>query len=172
MLAVAFVVPTADAQSPAPPTVSTFTLAPQAIALPGGHNTFVGTDLGMKLGVLQHAELRDDNIVSADTSMQSFLLGADYHFSGLSRIINNASPQLNGYALEFYGGASAGLDRVTLNGATNVHYAASARVGLNYIPGGGTVAINLFEVAYMRLPGFNNNAVSVAGGIKFSWGQQ
>lgn len=163
-IALVLVSVTAFAQSSLP-AASTFSLQPSALMLPGGKSSFVGTDIGAKFGLTQNISLRSDNIVSTDASLQAYMGGFEYQIAALSRLLNNASPQLNGYKFAFYTGASAGLDRV----AGNNHYAFAGRVGANYTPVGQTFTVNLGEFSYMRLPGYNNNALAVSLGFKINW---
>lgn len=151
--------------APSSPAINTFSLNATPISLPGNHSTVAGVDAGMTLTLTSNFDLRDDNVLSGDGFMQYFGGGFNYRLPAVSKWLNNASPNLNGYDFQFYLTGSAGIDRVGVNtAATTQHYAFLAGGGVNYmIAGSNTWALGA-EVQYAKLPGYNNNTVVVKVG--------
>lgn len=156
----------AFAQDQAPAFTSTFKLDAQAISLPGNHQTVPGTVIGGTFSVTKNFALRYDNLISPEANMLGFFGGFEYNLPALSKTLNNASP-FNGNNFQFYVTSSFGIDRLSPANAPAVqHYAALAGGGVRYDPtANGKFTVNLAEVRYAKLPGYQNNTVIVSSGL-------
>jgi hypothetical protein len=144
-------------------------LTVQPIALPGGGQTVAGTVAGMVLSVTPKLDLREDNVMVPGQNFQGFFGGFNYRLPAFSRVLDNASPNLNGYRFQAYVTASAGIDRIMGPVETRQHYAFLAGGGLNYdLTGTGRWTFGV-EVRYGKLPGLANNTALVSVGPSLHW---
>lgn len=165
LLAILLLSVAAFAQSPVP--TQTFSFQSSAIALPGGKQTVAANDSGVMFAVTPNFTLRSDAVLSPGTPFSGYFGGLQYYLPALSKGLNNMSSFLNGNAFQFYLVGEAGIDRID-DGSNPVrqHYAFLAGGGVNYDPtASGHFTVNLIEVRYAKLPGYQNNTAIVKSGI-------
>lgn len=140
----------------------TFNLNASVISLSGHGQTTPVADVGATFSVTPKWMLRSDNLVGG-ASLNAYFGGLQY-FPTLKFL---QKTNLNSKSFQFYLTAGAGSNHVAVSSTqTAQHFALEAGGGLNYDPTGtGKFTVNLFEVKYLKLPGFNNNTASIAGGI-------
>lgn len=151
----------------APPPTKTFSVISQAIALPGGKQTVAANITGGLFSITPNFSLRSDNVIATGNGFTANFGGIQYNLPVLSRKLNDMSPNLSGSDFRFYVTASAGVDRPATGGS---HYAFLAGGGVDYAPAHNRVfSVNLVEVRWAKLPGYNNSTAIVASGIKLSF---
>jgi hypothetical protein len=161
------IAPTPTAPTSSPSTSSpTFSLNASIISLSANGATTPATVIGETYAATSNFLLREDNIIGPGANLNAYLGGAQYNLTGLSKLLKNTN--LNNKNVQFYALALAGANHVTdpETKLTRQHFSFEAGGGVNYDPtGSGKFTVNLVEVKYLKAPGFNNNAVSVSGGV-------
>jgi hypothetical protein len=144
---------------------STFSLEASILSLSAKGTTTPATVIGETFLVTPKYLLREDNIIGPGANLNAYLGGLQYQPS-LGKALQKTT--LNSKNIQPYIMALVGANHVT-NSATAItvqHVSFEAGGGVNYDPtGSGKFSVNLLEVRYLKAPGFNNNAVSVSGGI-------
>lgn len=163
------------AQAPAPEAPSftptaTFSLSAQAVALPGGKNTVAATLLGGTFQITDHFALRQTNLLAQAGDMTGYYGGFEYALPSLSKRLNAVS-QFDASHLQFYVTGSAGVDRASINGADiKQHYSFLGGGGARYDPtGSGHFTMQLFEIQYLKAPGYANSTAIVSTGLKLGF---
>jgi len=154
------------ASTPAPSTSSpTFSLSASILSLSAKGTTTPATVIGETFLVTPKYLLREDNIIGPGANLNAYLGGLQYQ-PAVAKFLQKTT--LNSKSIQPYLMALAGANHVTnpATGTTVQHPSFEAGGGVNYDPtGAGKFTVNLVEVRYLKAPGFNNNAVSVSGGI-------
>jgi hypothetical protein len=147
----------------------TFSLTAQAVALPGNKQTVAATIIGGTFQISEYFALRQENILAQAGNMTGYYGGFQYALRSLSKKLNAVS-LFDANHIQFYVTASAGVDRVPRGNVDVQHYSFLAGGGANYDPSGkGVFSVNLFELRYMKAPGYNNNTAVLSTGVKFGF---
>ena len=160
----------APAPVPAPAGYSTFSITASVMNFSGQGSTSAATDLGQAFAITNHFSLRADEILAPSANAQVYLGGFKY-FLPASKALEKTN--LNSETFQFYVTGGVGVDRITLPTPPSTfkqHIAAAVGGGINYDPtNSGNFSLNLIEVRWARLPGFNQNAAIVSSGLKISF---
>lgn len=144
----------------APPDTSTsFTVNLTPITLPGGHTSVAGIESGMSLKLTTNFDARESNLTGS--GLQFYGGGFNYHLPFLSKILNNASPNINGLLFDFYLTGTVGTV-LTPSGPAGGHWAERIGGGFNYSLN-QTWSLGT-EIQYFKAPGYANNTYTVAVG--------
>jgi hypothetical protein len=170
ILAVLALTITSFAQDAAPFAPSkTFNFSAQAVALPGNKATVAATVLGGTLQVTENFSLRQDSILGQAGNFTGYYGGFEYNLPSLSKKLNAVS-QFDANHLQFYLTASVGVDRVSSLSGDVQHYSGLVGGGARYDPtGSGRFGLQLFELRYLKAPGFANNTAVLSTGVKFGF---
>jgi hypothetical protein len=150
---------------PAPATIApTFSLNATVLSLSGSGQTTPAMDIGATFAVNKVIWLRSDNLIGPGANLNANLASLQYALP-LCGLLKSTNLNCNNFG--FYAVAGAGANHVTSSSSgTSQHFCFQTAFGVNRdLTGSGKYTLNLFEIKYMKLPGFNNNAVSVSGGI-------
>src|SRR5712664_975246 len=151
-------------QAQTAPAVRTFSVSTTAVSLPGNKSSVVGSLDGITLGITQNLSLRQTNLISPG-NLTGFYGGFDYNIAPFSKLLNNLSPQLNGYNFRLELTGSAGVDRVSdSSGTVHQHYSFLGGGRLTYAIGGSKTYSLIGEAQYAKLPGYANSTVIVSLG--------
>lgn len=133
----------------APLATSNFTTNFTALNLPGKSTTFVGTavDLGVSFTPGSNLFLETVQAPTVAGYQGYYGPGFGYQLNGLSKWINNISPNLSGYKFRFTVTASGGIARIS----TGNHVAGNARFRTEYSLGSTGIYNMLFEIGAGRL---------------------
>lgn len=133
----------------APLQTANFTTNFTALNLPGNHQTFVGTAVDVGVSFTPDSNLFLETVQAPTVSGYQGYYGPGfgYQINGLSKFINNISPNLSGYKFRFTVLGSGGIARVS----TGNHVAGNARFRTEYSLGSTGVYNLLFEVGAGRL---------------------
>lgn len=164
------VVAAQETTPPPAPTVGTFSVAANAIALPGKNNsTLAAAMTGVTLQVTPNFNLRQTNFVSSGAETNAYFGGFDYTIPKFSKWLNDISPNLNGYDFKLQATASVGASRIA-NPTTNdviQHYAFLVGGRLQYAIKGSSTYSLVLELDDFNSPGLakRNNLVVAAGPV-------
>jgi hypothetical protein len=146
---------------PAPGSNTTFSLNLTPVTLPGGHQSVTGVESGIALTITPSFDIKEMNL--NNSSFGFYGGGFNYRLPVLSTALNNASPNINGLAFQFYLTGSVGAI-TAVGGPTGGHWGELVGGGADYFLNN---AWSLgAEVQYARLPGYANNTYLVSIGPK------
>ena len=93
--------PPVSTTPPTPVDSSTsFTINLTPITLPGGHSSVAGIESGLSLKLTNNFDVRESNLTGQ--GLQFYGGGVNYHLPALSKLLNSASPNINGLLFDFY----------------------------------------------------------------------
>lgn len=154
----------ADPTSQPATTMPSFSISASALNLSGTATSQPAADVGASLQLTNSFWLRSDNIVAN---------GYVGNFGGVlyplpAKLMNKT--KLNSASFQPYLTGSFGLSRISTDKSPINHTSGLVGGGLNYDPTGkGAFSVNLVEVRYAKLPGFNNSTVIVSSGLQLGW---
>lgn len=140
-------------------TTTSFTVSLSPFTAPGGKSSVSGIESGMALKLTQNFDVREENITA--TGFQFYGAGVNYHLPALSKILNNASPNINGLQFDFYLTGALGAS-LTPSGPPGGHWAERVGGGFNYSLN-KTWSLGT-EIQYLKAPGYQNNAYTLLVG--------
>ena len=114
---------------------------------------------GLSLKLTNNFDIRESNLTGA--GLQFYGAGANYHLPALSKLLNNASPTLNGLLFDFYLTGTVGTV-LTPTSPAGGHWGERVGGGFNYALS-NTWSLGA-EVQYFKAPGYSNNTYTVALG--------
>lgn len=158
---------TAAAQS-----TTSFTTTLSAVSLPGsGGQTMAGSLAGLDLAVTPNFSLRQTTLVSSGAQTNGYFGGGAYTLAPLSKKLNNASPNLNGFDFQFQIDAGAGELRVSdAKGAVHTSWAGLFGGTVSYkIKGSNTwsLGVKIEDLFASSLPHKNNLLIALGPSIHF-----
>lgn len=160
-LAVLLFAVAAFAQGPSP--CSTFSINASVVALSSpASGAIPASDVGGTFCVTDKLALREDSILAPAADLQAHLGGVNYALPNIWL----AKTKLDPAQFQFYLTGSIGVGIA----GDSQHIAALAGAGANYDPlKSGKFSVNLFEVRWAKLPGFNNSTAIFSSGIGLHW---
>lgn len=125
-------------------------------------------DFGGTLQLTSTVALRQENILAPSASWQGYFGGFNWAPGFFAKEI--AKTKLSAKQFQPYFTASMGAGINSQNNKTTQHVGELFGGGIAYSPtSNGKFTVNLFELRYGHLPGFNSSAVILSGGLKLGW---
>jgi hypothetical protein len=125
-------------------------------------------DFGGTLQLTNTVALRQENILAPSASWQGYFGGFNWAPGFFAKQIAKTKLSPNQFQPYFTASIGAGINSQENKTKQNVGEMLGG--GVAYSPtSNGKFTVNLFELRYGHLPGFNSSAVILSGGLKLGW---